>query len=94
MIFVNLPVHDLQAATKFYLAVGGTMNPQFSNEQASSIMFSDSIGVMLLTHQHYAQFTTRPIGDPKRESQMLIVQILRDEPPRPRTLNPRIPRDL
>ena len=72
MIFLNLPVRDLQAATKFYLAIGGTLNPQFSNDQASSIMFSDSIGVMLLTHQHYSQFTTRQIGDARRDSQMLI----------------------
>ncbi len=72
MIFINLPVRDLQAATNFYLAIGGTLNPQFSNDQASSIMFSDSIGVMLLTHQYYSQFTTRQIGNPKRESQMLI----------------------
>ncbi|BCG84576.1 glyoxalase [Mesorhizobium sp. 113-3-9] len=72
MIFVNLPVRDLQAATSFYLAIGGTLNPQFSNDQASSIMFSDSIGVMLLTHQHYGQFTTRQIGDARRDSQMLI----------------------
>jgi len=72
MIFVNLPVRDLQAATSFYLAIGGALNPQFSNDQASSIMFSDSIGVMLLTHQHYGQFTTRQIGDARRDSQMLI----------------------
>jgi predicted lactoylglutathione lyase len=72
MIFINLPVRDLQAATNFYLAIGGTLNPQFSNDQASSTMFSDSIGVMLLTHQHYGQFTTRQIGDARRDSQMLI----------------------
>jgi uncharacterized protein len=72
MIFVNLPVRDLASATKFYLAIGGTLNPQFSNDQASSIMFSDSIGVMLLTHAHYSQFTARPIGDARRESQMLV----------------------
>src|SRR6476469_4812908 len=71
MIFVNLPVRDLAASTSFYIALGGTLNPQFSNDQASSIMFSDSIGVMLLTHGHYSQFTTRQIGDPKRDSQML-----------------------
>ncbi|CAN7196357.1 VOC family protein [Bosea sp. LjRoot9] len=72
MIFVNLPVRDLPAATRFYLAIGGRLNPQFSNDKASSVMFSDSIGVMLLTHEHYRQFTARPIGDPRRESQMLI----------------------
>jgi len=72
MIFVNLPVRDLPTATRFYLAIGGVLNPQFSNDDASSVMFSDSIGVMLLTHEHYRRFTVRPIGDPRRESQMLI----------------------
>lgn len=72
MIFVNLPVRDLPAATRFYLAIGGVLNPRFSNDDASSVMFSDSIGVMLLTHEHYRQFTARPIGNPGRESQMLI----------------------
>lgn len=72
MIFVNLPVRDLSAATKFYIALGGTLNPQFSGEEASSIMLSDAIGVMLLTHAHYRKFTQRPIGDPRRESQTLL----------------------
>ncbi|WP_315837602.1 VOC family protein [Bradyrhizobium prioriisuperbiae] len=72
MIFVNLPVRDLAASTAFYLALGGTLNPQFSSDQASSIMFSDTIVVMLLTHDHYRQFTQRPIGDARRESQALI----------------------
>jgi predicted lactoylglutathione lyase len=72
MIFVNLPVRDLAAATAFYVALGGKVNPQFSNEQAACLMFSDTIGVMLLTHDHYRQFTRRPIGDARRESQALL----------------------
>ena len=72
MIFVNLPVRQLAAATAFYEALGGTLNPKFSGEKSSSMMFSDSIGVMLLTHEHYRQFTQRPIGDARRESQALI----------------------
>lgn len=72
MIFVNLPVRDLPASTAFYIALGGKLNPQFSGEHSSSIMFSEAIGVMLLTHQHYRQFTQRPIGDARRESQALL----------------------
>jgi uncharacterized protein len=71
-IFVNLPVNNLAASTSFYVALGGTVNPQFSSEQSSSIMFSDVIGVMLLTHDHYRQFTQRPIGDARRESHALF----------------------
>ena len=72
MIFVNLPVRDLASSTAFYQALGGTLNPQFSNEHASSMMFSDTIGAMLLTYDHYRQFTQRPIGDARRESQTLL----------------------
>ena len=71
MIFVNLPVHDLKASTTFYTALGGSLNPRFSGEKSSCMMFSDTIGVMLLTHEHYGQFTNRPIGDAKRESHAL-----------------------
>jgi predicted lactoylglutathione lyase len=72
MIFVNLPVRDLKASTAFYIALGATLNPQFSGEKSSCTMFSDTIGVMLLTHEHYRQFTQRPIGDARRESQALL----------------------
>jgi uncharacterized protein len=72
MIFVNLPVRDLAASTAFYVALGGEVNAQFSGEQSTSLMFSDTIGVMLLTHDHYRQFTQRPIGDARRESQALL----------------------
>ena len=36
------------------------------------MMFSDAIGVMLLTHEHYGQFIQRPIGDARRESHALL----------------------
>jgi predicted lactoylglutathione lyase len=72
MIFVNLPVRDLAASTGFYTALGGEVNPQFSDEHTKSIMLTDTIGVMLLTHDRYRQFTQRPIGDARRESQALI----------------------
>ena len=72
MIFVNLPVRDLTTSTPFYVALGGVTNPQFSDENATSLMLSDTIGVMLLTYEHYRQFSQRPIGDARRESQALL----------------------
>ena len=72
MIFVNLPVRDLKASTAFYSALGATLNPQFSSEKSSCMALSDAIFVMLLTHEHYRQFTQRPIGDARRESQALL----------------------
>lgn len=72
MIFVNLPVRDLAKAQAFYVALGGEVNPQFSDDRAKSVMFSDVIGVMLMTRERYGEFTKRPIGDARRESQTMI----------------------
>ena len=65
MIFVNLPVADVAKATAFYEAVGFEKNAQFSNEQASSMMWSDSIVVMLLAKPFFSTFTTKAIADAK-----------------------------
>lgn len=72
MIFVNLPVRDLAASVRFYEALEGSVNPQFSDDNAKSVMLSEAIGVMLLTHERYREFTQRPIGDARGESQALI----------------------
>ncbi len=71
-IFVNLPVRDLKKATAFYAAIGATKNPQFSDDTASCMVFSDSIFVMLLTHAKWASFTTKPIVDARRESEVML----------------------
>jgi predicted lactoylglutathione lyase len=72
MIFVNLPVSDLARSVAFYEAIGGTKNPQFSNDKAACIVLSDSIYVMLLTHPFYETFTSKPIADAHRTSSVLI----------------------
>jgi predicted lactoylglutathione lyase len=78
MIFVNLPVRDLPKSTAFYQAVGGTMNPQFSDETASCMVFSETIHVMLLTHDKYRTFSQRPIADAHQTSAALIALTVED----------------
>jgi uncharacterized protein len=72
MIFVNLPVVDLARSTAFYEAVGGTVNPQFSDPTATCIVFSDTIHAMLLTHDKWRQFTAKPIPDAHVDAQVLL----------------------
>lgn len=72
MIFVNLPVADVERATAFYTALGFKKNAMFSNEQASSMTWSDSIAVMLLSHAFYATFTDKQIIDARQQSGMLL----------------------
>ncbi len=72
MIFVNLPVADVAKATAFYEAIGFEKNAQFSNEQASSMVWSDTIHVMLLDRAFYSTFTKKPIADTKTVSAALL----------------------
>ena len=72
MIFINLPVTDLGRSIAFYEAIGGRKEPKFSNEQAAMIVLSDTINVMLLTHDFYKTFTGKPIADAHQSSQVLL----------------------
>ena len=72
MIFINLPVTDLDRSTRFYEAIGATRNEQFSNEQAAMMVLSETIHVMLLTHAFYSSFTARPIAKAGATSQVML----------------------
>ena len=65
MIFVNLPVRDLAASMAYYKALGFDHNPQFTDDTAACIVISDTIFVMALTHGKFAEFSSKPIPDPK-----------------------------
>jgi len=71
MIFVNLPVVDLAAATRFYEAIGCRKNDQFSDHQASSMVWSDAITFHLLARNYFATFTPKPVADAHAVSEVL-----------------------
>ncbi|WP_255014221.1 VOC family protein [Roseovarius sp. M141] len=72
MIFVNLPVANLQTSTTFYEMLGATKNETFSNETSSSMVISDTITVMLLSHERWRDFTSKQIPDAKQSAQVLL----------------------
>jgi predicted lactoylglutathione lyase len=72
MIFVNLPVTDLERATAFYEAVGAKKNEQFCDATASCMVFSETIHAMLLTHDKFRQFTPKRIANARETSEVLI----------------------
>ena len=72
MIFVNLPVADLAKSRAFLEALGAVNEPKFTDETAACMQLSDSIFVMLLTHDKFSQFTPRPIADAKAGSEVLL----------------------
>lgn len=71
MIFVNLPVADLRASMAFYQALGFGNNPDFTDDTAACMVWSEAIYVMLLTHYKWRTFTDRPIP-PATSSEVML----------------------
>ena len=61
MIFISLPVADLDVSMTFYKAIGFVNNPDFTDDTAACMVWSEAINVMLLTHAKWRTFTSRPI---------------------------------
>jgi predicted lactoylglutathione lyase len=71
-IFVNLPVRDLNKSKEFFGKLGFSFNPQFTDETAASMVISDDIYAMLLTHKKFKEFTKKEIADATKTTEVLI----------------------
>jgi predicted lactoylglutathione lyase len=71
-IFVNLPVKDLERSKAFFTALGCTINKQFTDETAASIVIGENLYAMLLTHEKYKQFTAKEIANAALTSEVLV----------------------
>lgn len=72
MIFVNLPVADLAAATRFYRAIGCEKNEQFSDQSSASMVWSETITFQLATSDYFATYTPKPVADARATTEVLL----------------------
>jgi hypothetical protein len=70
-IFVNLPVKDLNRTKEFFAKLGFTFNPQFTDENAASMVISDNIFAMLITESFFKRFTKKEIADAKKSTEAI-----------------------
>ncbi|MFZ6647877.1 VOC family protein [Undibacterium sp. TJN25] len=71
-IFVNLPVKDLNKSVEFFTRMGYTFNPQFTDENATCMIVSDTIYVMLLVEKFFKTFTEKDICDSRKSTEVLL----------------------
>ncbi|MCX2179728.1 VOC family protein [Streptomyces sp. SKN60] len=73
MIFVNLPVKDLDASKAFYEQLGYTINPQFTDETAACVVISDTIFAMLLTEEKFLGFAApgKVVSDATKSTEVM-----------------------
>lgn len=64
-VFINLPVKDLEKSMQLYSKMGFSVNPTFSDDTAKCMVFSEEIFLMIMTHEKFKSFATKPIADTK-----------------------------
>lgn len=64
-VFINLAVKNVTQSMDFYTQQGFTNNPQFSDDDGKCMVWSDTIFVMILSHEKFKNFTQKPLADTK-----------------------------
>jgi uncharacterized protein len=64
MIFVNLPVTDLEASKRFFGELGFEFDPQFTDDDAACMVIDQNVYAMLLTEERFRDFIDGEIADP------------------------------
>lgn len=71
-LFVNLPVEHLDRTIAFFTALGFGFNPKFTDENATCLVISEHIQVMLLMKPFFAGFTKKPVADARAVTETLL----------------------
>ena len=64
MLFVSIPVADLERSKAFFAKLGFSFNPNFTDETAACMLVGEQASVMLLSHKKFAEFAKLPMADP------------------------------
>lgn len=71
-LFVNLPVAHLDRTVAFFAALGFSFNPKFTDENATCMVISEHIQIMLLTKPFFSGFTKKPVADARAATETLL----------------------
>ncbi|HWP91432.1 MAG TPA: VOC family protein [Thermodesulfobacteriota bacterium] len=71
-IFVNLSVKNLDRSVEFFTKLGFKFNPQFTDENATCMIVSEDIFVMLLVEKFFKTFTKKEISDATKSTEVIL----------------------
>ena len=63
MMFLNLPIANLERSVEFFSGLGFTFNPQFTDHETTCMIVNDNTFVMLVENQKFQGFVNKPIAD-------------------------------
>lgn len=71
-IFVNLPVKDLERSIAFFSRLGYGFDPRYTNANATCVVITEAIQVMLLVESFFQTFTAKELCDTTRCTEAIL----------------------
>ncbi|UHS57740.1 VOC family protein [Agrobacterium vaccinii] len=71
MIFINLPVKNIETSKVFFTGLGFSFNPEYSDERTLCMIVEKNIFVMLLQEDRFREFINGDIADATRTKEVL-----------------------
>lgn len=71
-IFVNLPVKDLDRSVDFFTRLGYRFDPKFTDRNATCMVISEQIYVMLLVEDFFRTFTHKAVCDTATSTETIL----------------------
>ena len=68
MLFVNMPVADVERSKAFFAQLGFGYDPRFTDETAACMPVGGQAYVMLLAREKFADFSKLPVADPTEQA--------------------------
>lgn len=71
-LYVNVAIKDIARSVNFFTALGFSFNPKFTDENATCLMISDEINVMLLTEPFFKGFISKQLANTQTHSEVIL----------------------
>jgi predicted lactoylglutathione lyase len=71
LLFVNLPVKDIQRTNTFFSGLGFEFNPQFCDEKATCMIINDGAFYMLVEESYFKTFIPNEVASAHHQTGVL-----------------------
>jgi uncharacterized protein len=72
LIFVNVPVKDVEASKAFFGALGFAFDEKFTDDACACMIVSEQAYVMLLAESRFTDFTSKPVADARSTTEAIL----------------------
>ncbi|GAA2757907.1 VOC family protein [Actinopolymorpha rutila] len=72
LMFLNLPVEDLDRSVAFYEALGYLTDPNFTGDQSACVVISETIYAMLLVRPYFQTYVSTEVADATKVTEAMF----------------------